>query len=70
MSIFETLLTGKMRTLTTTFFTIGLITCVLAQSAGDFYRRAVMKYKDKDYASAIEEYSRAISIDSTSARTL
>ncbi|MGB1038858.1 MAG: tetratricopeptide repeat protein [Bacteroidia bacterium] len=38
-----------------------------AQSAGDFYKRAVAKYNQKDYAGAIIEYTRAIEIKSDAA---
>lgn len=38
-----------------------------SQTAGDFYKRAVGKYKNKDYAGAIVEYSRAIDIRDNSA---
>lgn len=38
-----------------------------AQSAGDFYKRAVAKYNQKDYAGAVIEYTRAIEIKSDAA---
>lgn len=38
-----------------------------AQTATDFYKRAVLKYKDKDYGGAITEYTRAIDLNNSSA---
>jgi tetratricopeptide (TPR) repeat protein len=39
----------------------------IAQTAGDFYKKAVVKFKLKDYGGAIVEYTRAIELRDSSA---
>ncbi|NNJ55049.1 MAG: tetratricopeptide repeat protein, partial [Bacteroidia bacterium] len=48
-----------------TIFTI--VSTSFAQSAADYYRKAVVKFRSGDYAGAAVEYTRALDVDASSA---